>query len=551
MSIINKSRRIYLGVVSISFIIWSGLFIYRASFIAIDGKRYFCLLEDAMISMRYAWNLSHGLGLVWNPGIRVEGITNMLMTLYMALVTFLFDKITAVLVIQFSGIGFMLAIAYFTMKIAGTIFTPERTANREFLLGLSFTIALCYFPLVYWTLMGMETGLLTVLLLGAIWIAIGIGRKPGIKLLLPNLLGLAFLARPDALIFIAIIIAYRAIGVIKHKKGLVTVLAEAGIIGLYVAGLTVFRLGYYGDMVPNTYTLKISGIPLWFRIKNGWGFVVPFLHSMALPIVIALLCLVFNFNTIILLLMSLFFASLAYQIWTGGDVWSYWRTMSPFIPLLFIVCIQAVSNIVRSFFKSKKRFKTGISPSGGSRVKSLVQKMTIAGIVFLLLIVPDYRFIPQIFLISPARGSAKNHKNINQAIAIRQLTLPGASVAVLEAGVIPYFTGRRAIDMLGKSDRYIASLPPDLSGAVSWGGMKSVPGHNKYDLRYSLITLRPTYVYAFSWGRDDLSAFGRENYRRVQYQGVGIWLLKGSEEVLWQKIWNLKSRKHSILKNPR
>jgi hypothetical protein len=27
-----------------------------------------------MISMRYAWNVSHGSGLVWNPGERVEGM---------------------------------------------------------------------------------------------------------------------------------------------------------------------------------------------------------------------------------------------------------------------------------------------------------------------------------------------------------------------------------------------------------------------------------------------------------------------------------------------
>jgi hypothetical protein len=50
------------------FVVWASLFIYESSFVGIDGKRYFCLFDDAMISMRYAWNLSHGFGLVWNPG---------------------------------------------------------------------------------------------------------------------------------------------------------------------------------------------------------------------------------------------------------------------------------------------------------------------------------------------------------------------------------------------------------------------------------------------------------------------------------------------------
>ena len=51
--------------------IWCLNSIYFNSFIAVDGKRYYTLFDDAMISMRYAWNFSHGNGLVWNPGERV------------------------------------------------------------------------------------------------------------------------------------------------------------------------------------------------------------------------------------------------------------------------------------------------------------------------------------------------------------------------------------------------------------------------------------------------------------------------------------------------
>ena len=58
------------------FVAWASLFIYYSSFVGIDGRRYFCLIDDAMISMRYAWNFSHGSGLVWNPGEYVEGYTN-------------------------------------------------------------------------------------------------------------------------------------------------------------------------------------------------------------------------------------------------------------------------------------------------------------------------------------------------------------------------------------------------------------------------------------------------------------------------------------------
>ena len=59
----------------------------ESSVVAIDGRRYFGLFDDAMISMRYAWNFSHGQGLVWNAGERIEGYTNLLWTLIMAVFT--------------------------------------------------------------------------------------------------------------------------------------------------------------------------------------------------------------------------------------------------------------------------------------------------------------------------------------------------------------------------------------------------------------------------------------------------------------------------------
>src|SRR5215210_2302443 len=65
---------------------FSAAFIARSAF-SFDGKTYFSLFDDSMISMRYGRNLAEGHGLVWNPGgERVEGFTNLLWTLWMALV---------------------------------------------------------------------------------------------------------------------------------------------------------------------------------------------------------------------------------------------------------------------------------------------------------------------------------------------------------------------------------------------------------------------------------------------------------------------------------
>ena len=135
------------------FVAWASLFIYQSSFVGIDGRRYFCLIDDAMISMRYAWNLSHGLGLVWNPGEYVEGYTNPLMTLLMALPTLLFDKVYAVLAMQILGIVFVLLNAYLVMSIADQLLlsSGHEQRYRRLFVVLAFLCALSYYPLLYWS----------------------------------------------------------------------------------------------------------------------------------------------------------------------------------------------------------------------------------------------------------------------------------------------------------------------------------------------------------------------------------------------------------------
>src|SRR5574341_2654005 len=60
------------------------VFILRTGF-GIKGQTYFTLIDDAMISMRYAQHLAQGYGFVWNIGEKpVEGFTNLGWVLYMA-----------------------------------------------------------------------------------------------------------------------------------------------------------------------------------------------------------------------------------------------------------------------------------------------------------------------------------------------------------------------------------------------------------------------------------------------------------------------------------
>jgi hypothetical protein len=148
----------------------------------------------------------------------------------------------------------------------------------------------------------------------------------------------------------------------------------------------------------------------------------------------------------------------------------------------------------------------------------------------------DKRFIEEITFQTYPIGVEKGFKHIETAIALNEITTPDATIGVFYAGVLPYYLDRKAIDFLGKSDKYIGNLKPDTSGSVAWNGMTSVPGHNKYDLSYSIQTLRPTYVEQFYWGNQEVVGWAEDNYKRVKYNDIGLYLLKDSPYVYWDKI---------------
>src|SRR5262249_44701103 len=118
--------------IGLLYCIYAGIFIYRTSFL-VQGVRYFCLFDDAMISMRYARNLAHGDGLVWNPGgAHVEGYTNPLWVLYMGLLHLLpvlSSKIC--LLVQISS----------ALILCATLFVIKQISDR--ITGSSWIAALC------------------------------------------------------------------------------------------------------------------------------------------------------------------------------------------------------------------------------------------------------------------------------------------------------------------------------------------------------------------------------------------------------------------------
>ena len=87
-----------------------------------------------------------------------------------------------------------------------------------------------------------------------------------------------------------------------------------------------------------------------------------------------------------------------------------------------------------------------------------------------------------------------DYKKTIEGYEIKAATKPGARVAVSWAGAPGYYSERYMIDLLGKSDRYIAHSQPVRNLSANAWNRDFYPGHNKFDYSYSIGQLNPDIV---------------------------------------------------------
>jgi arabinofuranosyltransferase len=522
---LHISSRAVIIATALLFILWAAYFIYETSSVLFDGNRYFALFDDAMISMRYAWNLAHGNGLVWNPGERVEGYTNLLMTLYMAIPNLLLDKPLAVLAIHISGVIFNLVIAVLCMLIIDYIARDQTPQHRAILRVFSFAAALAYYPMLYWSLLGMETGLLTLLVLLSILALFRYTESGSIKWLrlMTVSLGLAYLTRPDALMVAVPVILYLYYETRRAHSARETVRivgTSLAVYALFPIGQTLFRLAYYGQIAPNTYVLKVEGMPLLERVSNGLNFVAPFLVSIMLVLLVLVGGLILNFRREKLVPLAVLVLLVVYQIYVGGDFVYLWRILTPAMPLILGLFAYDVLAALKTRWHQL------------SWQPIVLTTLAFAG-AFLTV---NQAFLPEMTFEKRPQYVPDHNTQFIRALILDQVTTPQASVGVIWAGIMPYYSERYAIDFLGKSDPYIARLPPGVGGVFRYIEMSSRPGHNKLDFYYSIETLQPTFIERCEYDDIDICDWVDEHYVYIEYLGVPFYLLKDSPDVYWDRV---------------
>ncbi len=418
--------------IAILFGVYCALFIFKSSF-KIGDVRYFCLFDDDMISMRYAANFARGHGLLWNPGgERILGFTNPLWVLYMAFFhLFPIAPPRLSLCIQISG-ALILLFNLFIVRAICKELVPE--ARSIPLVAMALTAF--YGPLNNWGLQGTEVSILTMLVSLSVWLALPAVKSPSRYLSVYLLLGISTLIRPDMAVFsIALLLA---MAVLSPNRRLAHLFAGLAIVAVFLLLQAAFNFFYYGDLLPNTYYLKMTGFPPQLRIFRGIRVGIIFLLPW-IPIAIAVSLNGFRtYPSRACLLATAVVAQFAYSVWVGGDAWEWYggsnRYLSIAMPMVFVLTAIGLEGMVD---RIGRRF-------GIPRHRSLIR---LAFVATLLLLVNAVHLRTNLLLTRPIQTDG-NEDMVRQAILLRNVTDERARVAV---------TGRELFHILRDVKRSICS----------------------------------------------------------------------------------------------
>lgn len=542
-------------VILVLFVLYGLGFIYTTSFV-IRGERYFSLFDDGMISMRYAKNFADGYGLVWNPGgPAVEGYTNPLWVLLMSfwhLFPIALSKMS--LVIQLNALALLAINLVFVRKLALAVSGGSNTVAM-----VAVILTGTYVPLNNWSLQGMEVAALAPIVTCAAWLAVrGMQTgKPSVWIYV--LLGIGLLTRMDAAVILVAITVFLA--VVDRQNRVVHIAYGIGSATVFGGAQTLFRLAYYHDILPNTYYLKLEGFPLVARVARGVYVLGWFVASMSLVVFLGtFIVAVFQRSKPILLLVFLFVAQVAYSVYVGGDAWEWWggsnRYISIVMPLFMVLLAYSlyfvfthrvwrrlVTNaewvaalhaaiafglllwaaivnyggvavglpewglaiglwLVAGVVLSRRvKGDSGAREGSDSRLKRMLGMPAMIVILGMALLDLNSLYVPRglqdLFLLREPIQVHNNSQMVERALLLRETLKPGGSYAVVWAGIIPYFAGGNALDLLGKNDTVIAHQAMHGNSVLPRPDFYFYPGHMKYDYAYSVGELKPDAIVQF------------------------------------------------------
>ncbi|HEY8154254.1 MAG TPA: hypothetical protein VII72_09020 [Myxococcota bacterium] len=317
-----------------------------AALTAFGWSLFWFLTDDAFIAFRYASNLLHGWGLVWNPlpFVPVEGYTSFLWVVLLAFVW----AVTGVAPPE-SANWLSLLFGYGTLYQVFRIFErmslPEAfRRHRLTLFALALLGTVTNRTFLTWLSSGLETSLFNFCVASWVYYTLdaGRGRSPAWVAKTSAVSALLALIRPDGLLFCAatLLLVCPSLMRDRFRRGsLILALFPLSLVPLHL----IWRRLTYGAWLPNTFYAKVVGA--W--PESGARYLASFVIENGLWVWILLAVLAFarqgrrltSLSLAPLVVCGALAAQAAYYTFVvGGDHFEY-RVYSHLVPLFFISAV--------------------------------------------------------------------------------------------------------------------------------------------------------------------------------------------------------------------
>lgn len=403
---------------------WGAALVAALLVAVLAGRQDRLLADDAYITFRYAQNLAAGHGLVYNAGETVLGTSTPLFALLLALSARLGLDLPApaVWIGALSWLGVVLFLAWSGRD------RPALTAAPLLVLAASVT---------FFENLGMESGLYALLCLAALRLA-GSGRGPAAAVLA----GLASVTRLDGGLVAAVILLWLAFRT-RRLPG-----RETGLVLLFVLPWYAYAWWTYGSPLPQSLQAKAGlahsigfgggdflqgGLDLLRARLSTWPLLMAYLGATSLGA----------------LWVRTASAWIPYLAWGALYVAAYWATGMPqfgwyYVPLLPWVAVLAQAGLTHLWSTTRR------------------SRMAIAGILSAAMLIAAAQMAIHSFSTagaSPARAAA--YREAGEWLAAN--SRPDDSVALLEIGVVGYYSGSRVVDTMGLVSPYLGER------LIDWG----------------------------------------------------------------------------------
>lgn len=238
------------------------------------------LCDDAFVSFRYARNLVDGVGLVYNAGERVEGMTNLAWTVALAgaLATGLSAEQASI------ALG-LLAHAAVTAALAWWSWAALRRRGAQATWPDAIPVAALAWAAMrdsaIWATSGLETAACAATMTwGLLRTATEGCRSPRGLVLTGLVFALGATLRPDGVLAFGVAAAWLLVGAggrpwVPARSARALLALGAGFAPPWLLTLA-FRWGYYGSLVPNTWYAKSAHLPWW---DQGLAYLELFLRT--------------------------------------------------------------------------------------------------------------------------------------------------------------------------------------------------------------------------------------------------------------------------------